>query len=557
MNENQGHTTAFHSQQDQGGFFPPPPTVLRKTGPSLAWLIPIITLLIGGWLIYKTVSEKGPQITITFKTAEGIEAGKTKVKYKDLEIGLVKSAAFSSDFSHVTLRVDMAKEAKAFIRRNTRFWVVKPRLSLRGMTGLSTLVSGSYIEIEPGEGTIQDHFVGLDSPPVVNADVAGKKITLLTKRLNSVDVGSPIYYQGLRAGEVMGYELESDQKSILIYAFIQSPFDELVQGNTRFWNTSGFDLDLGSEGVNLHTDSVESLLFGGIAFETPDTLESTKEDGDGLVYTLYDDYKSFLEQSFTKKIPFVLFFNGSVRGLKIGAPVELRGIRIGTVADIRIELAPSGKDFLIPVLIEVEPERFIGTTEGLAEKSAGKALPPYDIFKNLVDKGLRARLQVGSYVTGQLFVELDMHPGTPIRLTSKAGRYPELPTIPGTFEQISSAVSHLLDTLDKMELDKMGVDLRQALAGFKKTLATFDNQVGPVSENVGKTLEAGQKAIKKLEETLSLANDVLKADSPLQNRMILMTDELAETARSIRIFMDLLERNPNAIIFGKPASGEK
>ncbi len=555
MNENNGQTPS--TRRHEGTFSPPPPKVVRQTGLSLVWLVPIITLLIGGWLIYKTVSEKGPQITITFKTAEGIEAGKTKVKYKDLEIGMVKSASFSPDFTNVKLQVDMTKEASPFLRRNTRFWVVKPRLSLRGLTGLSTLVTGAYIEIEPGQGTAQDHFLGLDSPPVVNADVSGKKITLLTKKLTSVDVGSPIYYQGLRAGEVMGYELESDQKSILIYAFIKSPFDDLVQGNTRFWNTSGLDFAVGSEGVNVHTDSIESLLFGGIAFDTPDTLESTKEDADGLVYTLYDNYKSLREQSFTKKIPFVLFFNGSVRGLKAGAPVELRGIRIGTVADIRIELATSGKEFLIPVLIEVEPERFIGTTEGPEKKRDGKHLSPYDIFKNLVERGLRARLQVGSYVTGQLFVELDMHPGTPIRLASKEGRYPELPTVPGTLEQISSSVGHLLDTLDNMELDKVSADLRESLAGFKKALATFDNQVGPVSENVGKTLEAGQKTIKKLEETLSLANDVLKTDSPLQNRLVLMTDELAETARSIRIFMDLLERNPNSIIFGKPTSGER
>ena len=545
-----------HPPSSAGAFSPPPPTVVHRSGPSLVWLVPIVTLLIGGWLIYQTLSEKGPQITITFKTAEGIEAGKTKVKYKDLEIGVVKAATFSPDFTHVTLLVDMAKEAGPFLRRNSRFWVVKPRLSLRGMTGLSTLVSGAYIEIEPGQGTIQDHFVGLDSPPVVNAEAAGKKITLLTRRLTSVDVGSPITYQGLRAGEVMGYELGSDRKSILIYAFINSPFDELVQGNTRFWNTSGLDLAVGSEGVNVHSESIESLLFGGISFETPETLENSKEDTEGLIFTLYDDYKSCLAHSFTKKIPFVLFFDGSVRGLAVGAPVELRGIRIGSVADIRIELAPSGKEFLIPVLIEVEPERFLG--DPAEQEKAGEASSPYDTFKNLVDKGLRARLQVGSYVTGQLFVELDMHPGAPLRLAAKGGgRYPELPTIPGTVEQISAAVSHLLETLDETELDAIGGDLREALAGFNKALATIDKSVAPLSDTVTQTLTTGQQAIRRLDETLSLANDALKSDAPLQNRLILMTEELAETARSIRIFMDLLERNPNSVIFGKPPAEER
>ncbi len=237
--------------------------------------------------------------------------------------------------------------------------------------------------------------------------------------------------------------------------------------------------------------------------------------------------------------------------------MELRGIRIGQVSDIRIELDPAGREFLIPVLIEVEPERFIGSQEETKTATTATPLPPYELFKNLVRQGLRGRLQVGSYVTGQLFVELDMHPNTPVRMAGHEGRYPEIPTIPGTVEQISSAVGHLLETLDQMELDTMGAELREALAGFKKALATFDRSVGPVSANVNDTLAAGQKTIKKLEETLSLAGDTLKSDAPLQNRLIQMTDELAETARSIRIFMDLLERNPNSMIFGKPNSGER
>ncbi|MCP4042717.1 MAG: MCE family protein, partial [Gammaproteobacteria bacterium] len=185
-----------HSSDSDQASTPPPPRINRRSGPSLVWLIPLITAIIGGWLIYKTMSEKGPQIAITFNTAEGIEAGKTKIKFKNVDIGVVDSVAFSDDFSQIILKADIAKEAESFLRRNTRFWVVKPHLSLRGVSGLSTLVSGAYIEIEPGQGASQRHFIGLEAPPVVKAEEAGKKIVLLAKKLGSIDTGSPIYYQG-------------------------------------------------------------------------------------------------------------------------------------------------------------------------------------------------------------------------------------------------------------------------------------------------------------------------------------------------------------------------
>ncbi|MCG8378961.1 MAG: MlaD family protein, partial [Proteobacteria bacterium] len=190
------------------------PQVTKKAGPSIIWLIPLITVLVGGWLIFKTLSEQGPQVTISFKTAEGIEAGKTKVKYKNVDIGIVEHIKFSEDFSNVILTVEFSKGSEKFLKRNTRFWVVKPQVSLRGATGLSTLISGAYIEIEPGPGAPQFHFIGLEKQPVVTAEELGKKIILVTQNLGSIDTGSPVYYQGLLAGEVLGHELGNDRKSI-------------------------------------------------------------------------------------------------------------------------------------------------------------------------------------------------------------------------------------------------------------------------------------------------------------------------------------------------------
>jgi len=556
----------LHTESDTAATAPVP-KVKKKSGPSIVWLIPLITALIGGWLIFKTLSEKGPEITITFKTAEGIEAGKTKIKYKEIEIGVVDSVHFSHDFSHVILKARIAKEASSFLRRDTRFWVVKPRLGLRGVSNLSTLVSGVYIEIEPGQGASQRQFIGLDVPPVVKADVAGIKIVLLAKKLGSLDTGSPIYYQGILAGETLGWELANDRKSIFIHAFIKAPYDELVRSNTRFWDVSGMDVSIGSEGVEVHTESVQSLLYGGIAFETPDTLKRVKEDVEGLVFTLYDNYASIQEQAFTKKIIFILFFEGSVRGLNVGARVEFKGIKVGSVKDVRLEFDHRDTSFRIPVLIEIEPERVI--TRGDSTVSS-----PYQTIKTLVERGLRARLQTGSLLTGQLFVELDMHPDTPIRLMNEGGPYPELPTIPASLEQLTASVKSILVKLEKVDMDKIGTevleilkganklmnkpelqyaveDLRDSLHAFKNILGKLDQRVEPLTVNLEKAIETGHQTLRKSQITMGLIGDVLKPDSPFQFRFIELTEELAEMARSIRALVDLLERNPNAIIFGK------
>ncbi|MBF0187814.1 MAG: MCE family protein, partial [Magnetococcales bacterium] len=227
------------------------PVIKKRSGPSMVWLIPLITAIIGGWLIFKTLSEQGPVFTITFETADGIEAGKTKIKYKNVEIGHVESVRFSEDFTKVHLTTTLNKEAKSFLRRGTRFWVVRPRLSLRGASGLGTLVSGAYIEIDPGPGAPQKHFVGLEEPPVITADQHGRKVILMSPKLGSIDTGSPLYYQGMLAGEVLGHELANDQKNVFIHVFIKAPYHEMVHGNTRFWNVSGVDISMGADGFQM------------------------------------------------------------------------------------------------------------------------------------------------------------------------------------------------------------------------------------------------------------------------------------------------------------------
>jgi paraquat-inducible protein B len=545
----------------------PAPDVRDRRGPSLVWLIPAIVLAVGAWLVFDTLAKKGPSITIAFRTADGIEAGKTKLRYKNIEIGVVDAVRFSDDLSHVLLSAQMDKDSETFLRRGTRFWVVRPRLSARGVSGLSTLISGAYIEVEPGKGADQRHFEGLESPPVIRADEAGRRITLISERLGSLGAGSPVSYRGVAAGEVLGHELGTDRKSVLIYAFVKSPFDQLVRSNTRFWNVSGVDVALDSEGLRVRTESMQSVLFGGVAFETPDAGEPIKSDLDNVIFTLFDTKEQISEQSFTKRVRFVLFFDGSVRGLNLGAPVEFKGIKVGSVVDVRLEFDPKDTSFRIPVVIEIEPERIIA-------RGGEEASNPLSVLKTLVERGLRARLQTGNLLTGQLFVELDMHPDTEIRLVGAGDPYPELPTIPASLEEITASVKGVLQNVNKLDFEKINEELVGALAGanrltnapeiqtalaeletalvtFRTMVAKVDARVEPLVDNVNKTVTTGRKALEKVQSTLRLVDDVLKSDAPIQSSYIQLADELTETARSIKVFVDLVARNPEAFIFGK------
>jgi paraquat-inducible protein B len=545
------------------------PKVSKSSGPSIVWLIPLVTAIVGGWLIVKTLSEQGPEVTISFKTAEGIEVGKTMVKYKNVDIGIVEKIKFSDDFSYVVLTAKFNQGTENFLRRNTRFWVVKPQLSLRGASGLGTLISGAFIEIEPGRGAAQFNFTGLEKQPVVTAEELGKKIVLISQDLGSIDIGSPVYYQGMLAGEVLGHELGNDRKSIFIHAFIKDPFDQLIRGNTRFWNVSGIDVSVGADGFNIRTESIQSMMFGGIAFETPDTLEQSPIDIDNLVFTLYASYDSIQEQAYTKKIKFVMFFDSSVRGLNIGAPVEFKGIKVGSVVDVRLEFDSENTTFRIPVLIEIEPERII-------ERSSRDISSPYQTLNILVERGLRARLQTGSLLTSQLYVELGMHPDTPLRLSGEETPFPELPTLPvANFGAITESMEDLLARLNALDIEEIvsvlldtlkganetlqsanelinTPDIRDLIENMRLSLQSFKSVIQKVDESsLQEVINTGQSALDSLTETLAKTNDLLEPNSPIQYNVIKMTSELEETARSIRLLIETLERNPQALIFGK------
>ncbi len=538
------------------------PEVSLKAGISIVWLIPLVTAIVGIWLVARTVLEQVPTATITFKTAQGIEAGKTRIKYKSVDIGIIEEIQFGPDFEHVVLTATFNEGMEEFLRRNTRFWVVRPQLSIRGASRLDTLISGSHIEIDPGPGAPQYNFVGLEEIPLITTDDAGTQITLVADNLGSLAPGSPVYYQGLLAGEVLGHELGNDAESIFIHAFIRDPFDQLVKGNSRFWNVSGIDISLNANGLELKTASLQALMFGGISFETPQTLERGSADIANLVFTLYPDHDVIEEQAFTRKQQFVMYFDSSVRGLSTGAPLEFKGIRIGTVLDVRLEFVSKLTSFRIPVLVEIEPDRIIDRdTEG--------SVSPLETLQTLIDQGLRARLATGSLLTGQLYVELNMYPGTEANYQADIeSPYPELPTIPGALEAMTESIQAFASKLETIDVEEIGNDVLGILKGtndllnkpkseatvtdLQETIRSLKGILLRVEDaNVDETIASANKVLLSVDETLTLIDGVLNPDSPLHYNAIRVIEELEGTARSVRSLIELLERQPQSLLFGR------
>jgi paraquat-inducible protein B len=558
--------------QDTHPHTPAHPHIEETKGFSVVWIIPLIALLVGGWLVFKSFSERGPEITLVFGSAEGIEAGKTQIKHKDVTIGIINKVTLSEDFSSVSLQASLVKGVGKYLTPSAQFWVVRPRLSLQGVSGLGTLVSGAYIELEPGKkGKIKTEFKGLETPPLIRSDYQGIRILLTTPTLGSLAVGSPVYYRGIPVGEILGYDLSKEKRSVNVHAFIKTPYHWLVRDNTLFWSVSGVDVSFGTDGVRVKTSTLASLLLGGVAFETPETLEDSQQAVDESVFPLYPDKETITENTYSQKIPFLLYFSGSVRGLKVGAPVEFRGIKIGTVTDVKMEFEREKTNFRVAVLVQIEPERVSEINDKGEASGMGS---PYELLETLVDRGLRAQLETGSYLTGQLFVNLTLKPGTPVTLVGANKRFPELPTVPTNLEEISSFAAGFLSKLQKLPLDEIGNELvatlqgvnqtvrapeilstvrslDRALVALKKTTLSMDGVIQPMGQEIEDTAEAAKTALNKSEELMSLMIDVVGPDAPLNYRVMELSQELTATSRSIRSFIDTINRKPESLVFGK------
>ncbi len=534
----------------------------RRRRFSLVWVVPVVAALIGGWLVIKALTEKGPQITITFRSAEGLEAGKTRIKFKDVDIGLVDGVRIGDDASHVVVSAQMVKEAERFISESTRFWVVRARVSASAIYGLGTVFSGAYIDLDPGKpGQPAHEFTGLEEPPIVTTGQPGRHFILESERRESLEIGAPVYYRQLRVGEVVAYNLSEDGSKIVAKIFVHAPYHEFVRQNTRFWNASGVSMRLDASGIQVYTESLVSIMVGGIAFDSiPSSSDLDANAPEGAIFKLYHNRPAAQEKIYSIKNHYVLLFEESVRGLSLGAPVEFRGIQIGQVIDIKTEFDLKRNKVKIPVIIATEPER-ISLIGELPKGLAGSSLVDF-----LVERGFRAQLRTGNLLTGQLYVALDLFPDAkPAKLVA-GGRYglPEFPTTPTQLEEIGSKVTQLVAKIDKIPIDQIGTNLSAALEGARRItnspeiLETVKSMNAAVKELQGLTAELRTRTtpevnatLQQAQRSLSAAESSLAADSPQQYRLKAALEEITGAARALRVLAEQLEAHPESILRGK------
>jgi paraquat-inducible protein B len=542
----------------------PQATVVRQKQMriSVVWVIPILAAVVAIGIAIQRIMSEGPTITILFKSAEGVEAGKTFVKYKDVNIGQVTAVELSSDYSRVEVTAKIAKRAEGLMVEDAKFWVVEPRVTLSGISGLGTLLSGNYIGFEAGKSHKQERkFTGLDVPPIITGGQPGRQFVLKADNLGSLGIGSPVYYRQLHVGQVIAYDLGPDDKTVQIKIFVNAPYDKYVNSETRFWNASGIDVSVGAKGVEVRTQSLVSVLAGGVAFETPPFAVQVKSAAADRVFTLHHDRAIAMKAPEAVAVRYVLYFNESLRGLSVGAPVTLLGLPGGEVTDVGLDIGPKATNIRGRVEIVTYPERLISRLN-LKQAAFGKAIAESErgrhaFFQNLVEKrGLRAQLRSSSLITGQLYVAFEFFPDAPKAKINWSQDPTVLPVVPSTVEDIEGKLTGIVAKLDKLPYEAIGTDLRTALGTLNQTLQDTSKAVNridvEVTPGLKTTIEEIRRAINSADAVLKNTDATLVGkEAPAQQELREALQEITRAARSLRVLADYLERHPESLIRGK------
>ncbi len=536
---------------------------------QIVWLIPIVAGLVGAYLAWQAISREGPTITLQFRSGDGLTAGQTKVKHKAVDLGTVRAIRLSPDMSHVDVRVDMTRDASDVLTDQARFWVVRPRLTAGSISGLDTLVSGSYIELDPGQtrGKSETNFVGLEEPAAVRSDEPGHTFNLVADRIGSLSSGSPVFYRDITVGEVLGYDLGPNGRGVTLHVFVRAPFDGYIRQDTHFWNASGLGVELGATGLKIQVASLQAVLSGGIAFDSPKDAPDSPASLAGANFPLYADETTANTAGYQQRIPFVTYFEGSVRGLGVGSPVELYGIQIGNVTDVKLQFDPTGASARVAVKLEVQPERIVD----LAKADTSK---PIDVARTLVKRGLRLQLHTANYLTGQMVLAMDFFPNMAQSDVALEGDAIVLPSTNGGLDSITNNLSDIAAKLGKLPLDEIaknlndtlrgasqlanGPELKQALqalagamTGARDVLGKLDAGASPFLKRLPEIAQGLQAAVDRASRLVASAESGYGEKSDFKRDLQRLLIQAGDTARSVRLLADYLDQHPEALVRGR------
>ena len=523
-----------------------PAVKTRRFSVSLVWIVPIVAVLVGISLVVHSVLQQGPTITLNFKTGSGLTANKTEVKYRNVVIGQVTEVALSDDQKSVNATVKLAKQADSFTRADSQFWVVRPRIGAGGVSGIDTLLSGDYIGADIGQSeTRAKQFTGLENPPPITYGEPGKRFTLHTQNLGSLDIGSPVYYRKIEVGQVVAYKLDAEGKGVDIEVFVHAPNDVYVTENTRFWNASGIDLSVGANGFALKTESLSSMLVGGIAFLAPPYSPNDKPAGEERTFELFDDQLAALAPPNGQGQYMSLRFDQALRGLKVGAPVEFLGVEFGKVVSINLDFDAKKRSFPLNVGIVIYPQ-LLGQAHTKLLKTMNH--DPNDeaagvrLIGSFIENGLRAQARSGNLLTGQLYIALDFYPKAEKVAFDPKARPVSIPTIPGNLEQLQEKLENIVNKINQLPIERIAGNLDSNLVELRKGLTQFN----------AKTLPSVQNTLADVSKTLQSASSTLAEDSPQREQLTQTLDELGRMSRSLRELSDYLGRHPESLIRGRP-----
>jgi paraquat-inducible protein B len=546
--------------------------VRRSRLVALVWLVPIAAFLVVVWVGFQTFADHGPTVTITFASADGLEAGHTKIRHKDVDIGTVKQVVLTKDMSHVEVTAVLDRQVEDHVTDSTRFWIVRPRVSAAGITGLNTLVSGAYLEMDPGHPTPDarptDHFAGLEEPPVVDdEDVPGTRYTLHADDLGSIGQNSPIYFRGINVGEVLGYQLNTNAKQTDIFIYIHAPYDRLVRPKSHFWNVSGVSISAGAGGIRASTRSLEALLAGGLGFDTSDAAMWDAVSPKNSEFHLYNNEDEADRQPSGPTVTYVAYFPGSVHGLEEGSSVELQGMRVGQVTDVHLAYDNNTGTLRAPVTFQIDPTQL--------PLSKDQPKPSIDAVNQamdrLVQKGLRARMGSANLLTGQRLIQLEFVSDAQAATVDYSGAVPQVPTVAsGDLDALSVSANEFMDKLAKLPITEIGMALHnviahvdQATAGpelgravksLDRSLTNLDQITQQANKQVGPTLESLHRTADAADQTLEAAQRLLGAGGDRSRDLPALIHELTDSMRSIRALADYLDQHPEALLRGRAGS---
>ncbi len=519
----------------------------RRWSVSLVWLVPAVAIAIAASLLVRSVFLTGPRIEIEFKSADGVEAGKTEVRYKEVIIGKVVSVALRDDRKRVVVVVQLNRSAASFAVEDTSFWVVRPRIGAAGVSGLGTLFSGAYIGTDAGVSPqSRREFVGLEAPPFVLRGEPGRVFVLHTDDLGSLDVGSPVFHKRAPVGRVVGYTLDADRDELSLKVFVEAPYQKLVTRDTRFWNASGIDLTLNASGLSVNTQTLASVLAGGLAFETPPGRQRAAPAPENTVFRLFNDRRTALAPPDGEAVPIRMVFEQSVRGLSPGAAVDLLGVEIGRVRSVALQYDGQRKRFPAEVVADIYPLR-LGAVRTALLRDIGGSGGDIEVIQKLVANGLRSQLRTGNLLTGQLYVALDFIPGPKQKAPASVDGMVRMPTAPGTLSELQPQIAEIVQKVSKIPFDEIGRDLRT-------TLQRASAAIGQLTPDAQKALAEVQRTLQKTQATLdSLDRNIADPNAPVQRNLEDTLIELQRTSRALRVLADYLQQHPESLLRGKPA----